>query len=161
MSAGLPLEEVRERVLSLVRVFDAPRDVVFKAWTEGFAHWCAPAAFEVVAHSLDVRRGGVWWSLMRAPDGEECSVSGVYREVLAPERLVFTYAHKLPDGSHGPETLVTVVLEEEAGKTRLSLRQAIFDSVEDRVAHEFGWGECLARLERFVGKPAVQAKMRE
>jgi len=142
------IEETKDRILVLTRTFDAPRELVFDAWTdaEHFAQWCAPANFEVIRNSADVRRGGVWWSLMQAPDGEECSVSGVYREVVASERLVFTYAHELPDSSHGPETLVTVIFEAIDGKTKLSLRQSVFDSVENCVAHSIGWSECLDRL---------------
>lgn len=148
------LEEIKDRVLTLTRVFDAPRELVFEAWIEPehFARWCAPAKYDVVRNSADVRRGGVWWSLMKAPDGEECSVSGVYREVVAPERLVFTYAHELPDGSHGPETLVTVIFEAIDGKTKLGLRQAVFDTAENRVAHSIGWNECLERLAAFLEK---------
>lgn len=146
------IDAMNDRVLSLQRTFDAPRELVFKAWVEPerFARWCAPAAFDIVRNSADVRRGGVWWSLMKAPNGEECSVSGVYREVDAPKKLVFTYAHELPDGSHGPETLVTATFEALGEKTRLSLRQAIFDTVDNRVAHSMGWNECLDRLADFL-----------
>lgn len=150
MATGI--EEMQDKVLTLSRTFDAPRELVFKAWIEPehFARWCAPAAFDVVRNSADVRRGGVWWSLMKASDGEECSVSGVYREVDAPKKLVFTYAHELPGGGYGPETLVTVTFEALGNRTRLNLRQAIFDTVENRVAHSMGWTECLDRLAEFL-----------
>lgn len=145
-------EAMQDKVLTLSRTFDAPRELVFRAWIEPeqFARWCAPAAFNVLRNSADVRRGGVWWSLMKGPDGEECSVSGVYREVDAPRKLVFTYAHELPDGSHGPETLVTVNFESVDGGTELTLRQAVFDTVENRVAHSIGWSECLDRLATYL-----------
>lgn len=138
-----------DRQLLLVRDFDAPRELVFGMWTqaEHFAQWCAPARFTIVDNKADSRRGGVWWSEMRAPDGETCIASGVYREVVPPTRLVFTYAHEAPDGSRGPETLVTVTFEDIAGKTRLTLRQEVFDTVENRVAHHMGWTECLDRLD--------------
>lgn len=137
-----------DRVLNIARTFNAPRELVFRMWTEAehFAQWCAPAKFTIVDNRNDVRRGGVWWSEMRAPDGETCIASGVYREIVEPERLVFTYAHEMPDGSRGPETLVTVLLEEENGETRLTLNQSIFESVENRIAHVMGWSECLDRL---------------
>ena len=147
------IEETKDRVLALTRTFDAPRELVFAAWTDArhFAQWCAPAGFDVIRNSADVRRGGVWWSLMQSAGGEKCSVSGVYREVVAPERLVFTYAHELPDGSYGPETLVTVIFDAIGEKTRLGLRQSVFDTVENRVAHSIGWSECLERLAGFLG----------
>ncbi|HEX7030679.1 MAG TPA: SRPBCC domain-containing protein [Gammaproteobacteria bacterium] len=137
------------RTLDLARTFDAPRDLVFRMWTdpEHFAQWCAPARFVITGTRIDLRRGGVWWSDMRAPDGETCAASGVYREIVPPERLVFTYAHEMPDGSRGPETLVTVTFEEQQGKTNLRLHQSVFDSVENRVAHVMGWNECLDRLD--------------
>lgn len=141
-------EPASNRVLDIARTFDAPRELVFRMWTEAehFAQWCAPAKFEITGSRTDVRRGGVWWSEMRAPDGETCIASGVYREIVPPERLVFTYAHEMPDGSHGPETLVTVVLSEVNGRTHLTLNQSVFDTVENRVAHFMGWTECLDRL---------------
>lgn len=140
--------EQTERTVWIARSFDAPRELVFSMWTDErhFSRWCAPARFEIVSSRSDARRNGVWWSTMRAPDGEQCKASGVYREVTPPQRLVFTYAHELPDGTRGPETLVTVTLEETDGKTLLSLQQALFDTVEDRAAHFMGWNECFDKL---------------
>lgn len=142
-----------DHVLVLERTFDAPRELLFGMWTDEkhFSQWCAPARFEITDSRVDARRGGVWWSLMRAPDGEECRVSGVYREVAPPERLVFTYAHETPDGERGPETLVTVTFEAQGKRTRLTLHQATFDTVENRVAHSMGWGECFERLAEYIG----------
>lgn len=141
-------EPEAQRILDIEREFDAPRELVFQVWTdaEHFAQWCAPAGLDIVENTLDLRRGGVWWSRMIAPDGEECIASGVYREIVEPERLVFTYAHEMPDGSRGPETLVTVTFTEQQGRTVVHLHQAVFDTVENRVAHSMGWGECLDRL---------------
>lgn len=137
-----------DRELLLVHVFDAPRELVFRLWIEPehFARWCAPAGYEITANDAEPRRGGVWWSVMRGPDGEECRVSGVYREVVAPERLVFTYAHETPAGERGAETRVTVIFEDDAGRTKLTLHQAAFDTVDNRIAHAIGWGACLDRL---------------
>ncbi|HEX6927813.1 MAG TPA: SRPBCC domain-containing protein [Gammaproteobacteria bacterium] len=135
--------------VDIARRFDAPRELVFSMWTdaEHFAAWCAPAKFAIIDSRVDARRGGVWWSMMRAPDGETCMASGVYREIIPPQRLVFTYAHEMPDGSRGPETLVTVTFDEAGGQTQLRLHQEVFESVENRVAHLMGWNECLDRLE--------------
>src|SRR5690606_32991250 len=121
-------DQVGQGVVNIERIFDAPRELVYAAWTDArhFSQWCAPARFTIVEARIDARRGGVWWSKMRAPDGEECTASGVYREVVAPSRLVFTYAHDAPDGSRGPQTRVTVSFEDLAGRTRVVLRQASF-----------------------------------
>lgn len=147
-------QPVSERILELTRTFDASRELVFTAWIEPehFSRWCAPAKFDIVDSKIDARRGGVWWSKMRAPDGEECIASGVYREVVEPERLVFTYAHEMPDGSRGPETLVTVDFEEQGEMTVITLHQEVFDTVENRVAHSMGWGECLDRLAGHIAE---------
>lgn len=148
MSSTIQPAGSADRILDIKRTFDAPRELVFRMWTDAkhFAQWCAPAKFIIVDNRIDLRRGGVWWSEMRAPDGDTCIASGVYREIVSPERLVFTYAHQMPDGSYGPETLVTVTLEAVNGKTALTLNQAVFDSVENRAAHVMGWNECMDRL---------------
>lgn len=145
-----------ERELRVTRVFDAPRELVFRLWTqaEHFARWCAPARFEIVDNGLDLRRGGVWWSLMRNPEGEECRASGVYREIVANERLVFTYAHDTPDGRRGPETLVTVAFEARGAQTKLTLHQAVFETVTDCSAHVTGWSDCLDRLAAYLPEVA-------
>lgn len=150
------LQTAPDRVLDITRTFDAPRELVFSMWTDvqHFSQWCAPAKFTIVDSRVDARRGGVWWSKMRAPDGETCIASGVYREVMAPSRLVFTYAHEMPDGSRGPETLVTVTLAADGERTRLVLNQSVFDTVENRVAHSMGWNECLDRLAVELEKAA-------
>lgn len=153
MNEAATVNPSRARSLRLERFFDAPRELVFAAWTDRkhFSQWCAPAKFEIVDSRVDARRGGIWWSVMRAPDGEECRAGGVYREVVEPQRLVFTYAHELPNGDRGPETLVTVKFEALGKRTKITLQQATFDTVEDRIAHDMGWSECLDRLATLLG----------
>ena len=106
----------RSPALELVisRVFEAPRSLVFKAWTqpEHLARWWGPKGFTLVACEMDVRPGGAWFRRMRSPEGAEYIKRGVYREIVAPERLVFTYVNEEADGSLGPETVVTVTFEE-------------------------------------------------
>ena len=76
---------------------------------------------------------------MRAPDGSEHRKRGVYREIVEPERLVFTYASEDADGNPGHETLVTVTFADVGGQTKLTLHQGVFESVVARNAHEGGW----------------------
>jgi uncharacterized protein YndB with AHSA1/START domain len=83
---------------------------------------------------------------MRTPEGAEYWRSGVYREVVPPERLVFTYVTDDPHSLPGQETLVTVTFEELGAKTKLTLRQTLFDSAEARDAHQGGWTSTLERL---------------
>jgi uncharacterized protein YndB with AHSA1/START domain len=77
---------------------------------------------------------------------------GVYREIVEPERLVFTHAWEDEEGKPGHQTLVTVTFAEQDGKTRLAFHQAVFESVADRDSHREGWTECLDRLEGYLGE---------
>ncbi len=115
--------------LVITRVLDAPRSLVFKAWAEAdhAARWWGPQGFTTLSCQMDVRPGGTWYRRMRAPDGALICKRGVYHEVVAPERLVFTYADENADGTSGHETLVTVSFAEHGGKTRLTLRQTGFE----------------------------------
>jgi uncharacterized protein YndB with AHSA1/START domain len=141
-----------ERELVLSRVFDAPRPLVFAAWTEAAcaARWWGPKGFVSVSCEMDVRPGGRWRRAMRSPAGSLHIASGVYREIAAPERLVFSYAWEDADGRPGPETLVTVSFAERDGKTELTLRQAVFETVTARDAHRGGWASCLDRFADYL-----------
>jgi uncharacterized protein YndB with AHSA1/START domain len=138
--------------LVVTRVLDAPRELVFRMWTspEHLARWWGPQGFELVACTTDVRPGGAWYRRMQGPDGLLVIKRGVYREITPPHRLVFTYADEQPDGSLGPETLVTVTLEEEGPRTRLTLRQTGFATVAARDGHEGGWASCLERFAEYL-----------
>ena len=143
-----------DRELVVTRVFEAPRRLVFRAWVEPehAARWWGPQGFTTLACEMDVRPGGAWRRRMRSPEGTVHVKRGVYREVAPPERLVFTYADEDALGRIGHETLVTVTFAEEGGKTRLTLRQAVFDSVEARDAHEGGWTSCLERFAAYLAR---------
>jgi uncharacterized protein YndB with AHSA1/START domain len=99
---------------------------------------------------MDVRPGGAWRRCMRSPDGVDYWKQGIYREIVEPERLVFTYADEDADGTLGPETLVTVMFDEHGTKTKLTLRQVDFDTVASRDAHQWGWTSCLERFAAYL-----------
>ena len=105
------------RVLRLSRSFAAPRERVFRAFTAPaqMVKWWGPKGWTVPACTLDARPGGDWHTVMRSPEGKDHVVSGVYRQVLPPERLVFTWAWE-GDGARGHETVVTIELFESAGR---------------------------------------------
>jgi uncharacterized protein YndB with AHSA1/START domain len=138
--------------LLITRVFDAPRALVFAAWTrpEHLAGWWGPQGFVNVAWEMDVRPGGAWFRRMQAPDGTRYTKHGVYREVVAPERLVFTYVNQAADGTQDRETLVTVTFDEEGARTRLTLHHTGFDSALSRDAHEGGWSSCMERFAEYL-----------
>jgi uncharacterized protein YndB with AHSA1/START domain len=151
-------EPTRELLIS--RVFDAPRRLVFKAWTEPerAAMWWGPQGFTTISCDMDVRPGGAWRKCMRSPDGFDYVKRGVYREVVPPARLVFTYISEDAKGDPVEDTLVTVTFVEIDGKTELTLHQTLFSSVAERDAHEWGWTSC---LERFAGYIATERNREE
>jgi uncharacterized protein YndB with AHSA1/START domain len=144
-----------ERGLLLTRVFDAPRPLVFAAWTDAAhaAQWWGPKGFVSVSCEMDARPGGRWRRAMRSPAGSLHVASGVYQEIAAPERLVFTYAWEDAEGRPAHETIVTVTLAERDGKTELTLRQAIFETASARDSHRSGWASCLDRFADYLASP--------
>ena len=128
--------------------FAAPRDIVFAAWTDKrmVSRWWAASSYTVLSCEMDVRTGGTFRRLMRRPGGSTFLEYGVYREVVRPERLVFTY------NSEGgafvePETVVTVTLATLVGdRTRLTLRHAPIETDAARTFHEGGWSRCFDRF---------------
>jgi uncharacterized protein YndB with AHSA1/START domain len=138
--------------LVIRRVFDAPRERVFACWTERehLMKWFCPKDFTVIYAEVDVRPGGAWRWGMRSPDGEDHKAHGVYREVLPPEKLVFTFIWERDDGTFKPETLITVALAENEGKTQMTFTHAGIWSVESRDAHEGGWNAFFDHLGAYL-----------
>jgi uncharacterized protein YndB with AHSA1/START domain len=142
-----------ERELVITRVFDAPRSLVFKAWTEPehLVKWLGPQGFSGTVLRHEPRAGGAYRYHMRDPQGGDHWQQGVYREIVPPERFVCTYAWADADGNPTrPETLLTVTFEERGGKTKLTLRQAFFESVTARDDHQGGWNSSLDRLADYL-----------
>lgn len=150
------LETARE--LHLSRVLNAPRELVFEAWTdpERIVQWWGPRGFTTHSCTVDLRPGGAWRLCMRRDeDGLEHWLHGVYRELDAPERLVSTWVWEpgpgeftdwVPGGEPGHETVLTLTLAEQGGKTKLTVHHAVFESAAARDAHEDGWSQALERL---------------
>jgi uncharacterized protein YndB with AHSA1/START domain len=141
-----------ERELVVTRVFDAPRALVFKVWTDP-SHagiWWGPKDHPATEMEMDVRPGGVWRGCLRSTDdGRELWLGGVFREIAAPERVVFTFAWE-EAGERGLETLVTITFAEQGGKTLMTFRQTPFQSVEERDGHRGGWTSSFDRLDEYV-----------
>jgi uncharacterized protein YndB with AHSA1/START domain len=137
----------------MTRIFDAPRALVFAAWTERkhLERWQGvPEGFTVTTEVADVRPGGAFRICMHSPDGAEHWLQGVYREVVAPERLVFTHAWLDAERKPRKETLVTITFAERGGKTELTLRQTGFVSEGSRDGHEEGWASTFDRLAGYL-----------
>ncbi len=116
-----------ERDLVVSRVFDAPRHVVFRAFTrsEALAHWWGPKGWTLPVSNLDFRPGGTWHYCMRGPGGEESWGLASYSEIVEGERIVYTDAFSDAEGrvAEGmPQMLITVEFANEDGKTRVTSR---------------------------------------
>lgn len=144
--------EPANRVLVIERIFDAPRELVFKAWTdpEHLVRWYGPRGFTLPSCKLDLRLGGNWRCCMLSAEGAEHWVQGTFREIVEPERLAFTWAHENANGTLNHETLVTVTLVDLGDKTKLILRQAIFESASARDEHQHGWTSSMERLAEYL-----------
>jgi len=141
--------ETSDRELVITRIFDAPRSLVFKAWTEPERQiqWLGPRGFSGKILQSAKRPGDAYRYYMRDPQGGDHWQQGILREMVEPERLVFTYVWANQQGQPTrPETLVTLTFEDVGGKTRLTLRQGIFESVSARDDHRGGWNSSLDRL---------------
>ena len=154
MAAGSTVTEPADRVLVITRVFDAPRELVFKAWTdpEHLVHWMGPRGFKSNIEHSELRPGGAYRIYMQGPEGDDHWTQGVFREIIEPERLVMAGSWADAKGNPiSPETLLTLTFEEhEQTKTRLTLHQAIFESVTARDAHRGGWSSSLDRLADYL-----------
>jgi uncharacterized protein YndB with AHSA1/START domain len=142
-----------QRELAITRIFDAPRDLVFKCWTEPehVARWMGPRGFFSTVLDYDLRPGGSYRFHMRAPDGNDHWQQGVFQEIVPPERLVRTYCWADANGNPTrPETLLTLTFADLGGKTKLTLHQAVFESVSARDQHQGGWSSSLDRLTEYL-----------
>jgi uncharacterized protein YndB with AHSA1/START domain len=141
-----------DRELAITRVFDAPRELVWKAWTDRALamQWAGPRGFTARDFSLDPRPGGIWRLTMHSPETGELTNRGVVREAIEPERLAFTFAWDEPDGTPGREMLITITFVEREGKTEMTFTQGVFESVEDRGGHSEGWNESFDKLAELL-----------
>src|ERR1700758_1329863 len=144
--------------LVITRVFDAPRELVFDAWTkaEHLQQWQgAPRGFTTTTEKSDIRPGGGFRISMHSPQGAEHRLEGSYREIVRPERLVFTHAWVDASGKPSQETLVTVTFSERGGTTEMTLRQSGFKSTESRDGHRLGWTSAFDVLGDYLGRIAA------
>jgi uncharacterized protein YndB with AHSA1/START domain len=142
-----------DRELVLTRLIDAPREKLYRCWTEPalMKRWFAPKPYETPVVEVNVRPGGANLIVMRGPDGQDMPNRGIYLEVVPNERLVFTDAFtEAWQPSAKPFMTVILTFEEQGGKTLYTARVRHW-TVEDREAHEKmgfhqGWGICADQL---------------
>ena len=114
----------------MTREFNAPRDLVFKAFTDPklIPQWWGPSQYSTLVDKMEVKKGGIWRYVQRGADGNEYGFNGVYHEITSPERIVFTFEF---EGMPGHVLLETVTFEERGGKTMMR-DLSVFQSIEDR-----------------------------
>jgi uncharacterized protein YndB with AHSA1/START domain len=148
-----------DRELMLTRLIDAPREKLYRAWTDPtlLKQWFAPLPYITPVAELDVRPGGSAFIVMRGPDGKDLPNHGVYLEVVPNQRLVSTDAYtKAWEPSEKPFMTLILTFEDEGGKTRYTARVRHWTAA-DREAHEKmgfhqGWGICADQLTALVTK---------
>ena len=142
------------------RVFDAPRELVWSAWTDPahLAQWWGPDGFTTTTSAHDFRPGGVWRFIMHGPDGRDYQNRVTFDEIVRPELIV--YHHGGGDDVEPVQFRTTVTFEELGAKTRLTLRAQFPTAAErDRVIRDYGAdtgaSQTLARLAEFLAKQAT------
>jgi uncharacterized protein YndB with AHSA1/START domain len=148
-----------DRDLALTRTFDAPRSLVFEAWTDPkhLARWWGPHGFTNPLCEVDVRPGGGIRIDMVGPDGTVYPMKGVFHEVVEPERLVFT-SSALEDEQGHPRLEVhnTITFAEHDGKTTLTVKAVVVKATPEAATAlsgmEVGWTQSLERLEAELAK---------
>lgn len=121
-----------DREIAMSRVFDAPRDLVFEAWSkpEHVKNWWGMRGSTMIVCEMDFRPGGAWRYVLLEADGQEFPFRGVYREIVRPELLSYTFIYDVePYSKH--EAIETIIFNEEDGRTTL-ICTTIYDSVEAR-----------------------------
>lgn len=152
--SGFPRQE-SQRVLIITRVLAAPRTLVWKAWTDPaqVKCWMGPRGYTATHLQGEWRPRGAWRACLRRDDnGEELWQGGVNLEIVAPERLVYSFAWEGANGRRGHETRVTLNFSEHRGKTRMDFRQEVFDSAEECDGHRAGWNSTFDRLAEHLGQ---------
>ncbi|HWD04963.1 MAG TPA: SRPBCC domain-containing protein [Amycolatopsis sp.] len=138
--------------LTITRVFDAPQELVYRAWSEPdqLARWLGPQDFAASVPTLDLRTGGAWRARIHSEKhGVERWMQGTYREISPPDRLVFTFSWDDPGDVVG-ETVVTVTFAAVGDKTEMTFHQAPFPSEEQSAAHTEGWNSTFEDLARYL-----------
>lgn len=154
MTAKTNIVDAEPLFLEISRVFDAPPSLVFMMWKspEHLTRWLGPKGFTATSEKLEFRAGGRYRHVIHGPNDHHHGMSGTFREIVEPERIVFAFAWDDENGQPGDESLITVTFRAEGARTRLTFHQAPFADVETRDSHAEGWGECLDRLVDYMAK---------
>jgi uncharacterized protein YndB with AHSA1/START domain len=156
MTGAEQMKVFAEREITITRTFDAPRKLVFKAWTDAkeLAQWWGPKGFTNPVCEIDPRVGGALRIHMRSPDGSIYPMKGEIREIVPPERLVFTNIAIDAAGKPVIDGLTTVTFADEGGKTKLTLHTRGTALVDYAAAYlqgmEMGWTQSIDKLQALL-----------
>jgi uncharacterized protein YndB with AHSA1/START domain len=159
-SAGSVTEIVRnrDRSLRITRRFRAPQALVFKMFTDPvhFTRWFGPEGHDVVDCTLETRIGGRFEAVLKGPNGQH-HVAGVFKEILPPDRVAFTWNWLGEDGKPrhpDTDTLVTIDLAAKGAETELTLTHTGFQNDDQLSKHNAGWNSCFVCLDRYLAEVA-------
>jgi uncharacterized protein YndB with AHSA1/START domain len=161
MTAKAQAKPPNERTVTITRVFDAPRELVFRMWTEPehMAQWWGPQCFTNPVCELDPRPGGKILIHMRGPDGTVYPMTGIFREVVAPKLIVFTAFAEDSEGNRLLESLTTVTFAAQGKKTKLTVNataKGLTPIAPQMLAGmEAGWTQSLEKLADLLAKSGV------
>ena len=156
-----PAKESTSKEVLITRVFNASREVVFKAWSsvDALTHWFAPNDCTIEFKKFEFRVGGEFHHCIRNPHVHDCWCIGTFLEIIEPEKIIYNIAISDKDGNPAQpsdmgmdpewpaETLVTVLFEDIDGKTKLTLQQAVETALAKRTGAYPSWLQMLDRLE--------------
>lgn len=146
--------------VNIVRVFDAPRELVFKAWTSAghLRNWYFPGTCSITIYKLEFKPGGVFQHMIKNPAGEGCMCKGEYKEIIENEKIVYTLGFCDDNGNSisaseivkdwPDETTVTVTFQDSDGKTKLTLHQTVSEEWAKKTGAYPSWLEMLDKLEK-------------
>lgn len=163
-TSSVPAAAQTDREVLITRLINAPRELVFKAWTdpELLPNWYAPHGCTLRISQIDVRPGGTFHTCISNPNWGDCWVVGLYQEVVSNERIVMTMAAADQHGKridpvaagHDPdwpaETVVTITFTDQAGQTLVTLHQTVSETLAQKTGAHGGWIQMLERLETLV-----------
>lgn len=161
MAAGTEKAQASLPELTFERVFDAPRELVFKVWTDPYhvAQWWGPHGFAIPVSKVDPRVGGIFEVHMRGEDGVNLPSVGTFHEVVPPSRIVFSSDLEDGNGNKLLEVVNTITLAEERGRTRMMLHIKVLRAIPEVAGKlgqmEMGWSQSLERLENEIMRAAA------
>ncbi|MEW6603177.1 MAG: SRPBCC family protein [Thermoproteota archaeon] len=152
MTKNSSTDKQGDREITTTRIFDAPRELVFKMWTDPkyIVQWWGPNGFTITIYEMDVRPGGVWQFVMHGPDGTDYKNKFIYDEIVMPERIAYSHVS-------GPQFRAIVTFDDQDSKTKVTVWMT-FESAEERdnVVKKYGaiegLNQTLGRLEQQLAK---------